>query len=357
MGSPVSSTVANLFMEDFEDRALSLATEKQFAPRLWKRYVDDVYSIIKLIFVSLLLDHLNNQHEQINITSEQEKDNKLAFLDTNTRRQNSRIVTSVFRKETHTNRVLSFESHHPVSAKRAVVLSLFDRVRTHFSKEDVEGQEKEKDLLFDVLRANGYPRLFVEQTLHKSELNRKRRLETKNECSQEKEKEEIKSVVVIPYVENVSEQVKRLLAPLGIKVVCKADKWQWRICSGLKDVIPMENKTGVVYEIDCNDCQASYIGETLRSIKTRIEEHKRHSRNGRFDLSAVAEHSIFNNHTIDWEGSKIIGREDRWHARKIKEALLISKHNPTMNKDKGTELSLSWLRLTQSPDQKSCPDR
>ena len=68
-----------------------------------------------------------------------------------------------------------------------------------------------------------------------------------------------------------------------------------------KDSIPVEKQTGVVYEISCKDCDDKYIGETLRSLKTRLAEHQRHTKDQRFDKSAVAEHATFNKHDIDWE--------------------------------------------------------
>ena len=50
MGSPVSAVIANLVMEDVEQRALASSPVK---PLFWKRYVDGVISavyIVKLTF-------------------------------------------------------------------------------------------------------------------------------------------------------------------------------------------------------------------------------------------------------------------------------------------------------------------
>ena len=44
MGSPVSAVVANLYMEHFEQIALGTAKNR---PRIWKRYVDDTFCIVK----------------------------------------------------------------------------------------------------------------------------------------------------------------------------------------------------------------------------------------------------------------------------------------------------------------------
>ena len=44
MGSPMSPVLANLYMEAFEDRALSTAGNP---PRWWKRFVDDTFVILK----------------------------------------------------------------------------------------------------------------------------------------------------------------------------------------------------------------------------------------------------------------------------------------------------------------------
>ena len=57
MGSPVSPVVANIYMEMFEDQALSSVQNR---PRMWKRYVDDTFCIMEKRHVRAFLVHLNS---------------------------------------------------------------------------------------------------------------------------------------------------------------------------------------------------------------------------------------------------------------------------------------------------------
>ena len=68
--------------------------------------------------------------------------------------------------------------------------------------------------------------------------------------------------MVIPYVAELSVRVKRV-----------------------KDPIPME-KSGVVYEVPCS-CGKAYIGETKRTLETRMKEHRAAARLGQLEKSAV----------------------------------------------------------------------
>lgn len=65
-------------MEVFEEQALATSPEP---PRIWKRYVDDTFTITKKNNVGNFLSHLNHQHPSICFTMETENDNKNAFLD------------------------------------------------------------------------------------------------------------------------------------------------------------------------------------------------------------------------------------------------------------------------------------
>ena len=97
------------------------------------------------------------------------------------------------------------------------------------------------------------------------------------------------------------------------------------MCSRIKDSIPMDKITGVVHQVNCSNCEASSVGETLRSVGTRFDEQAMHTRNCQIDLSVVGEHAKMEAHTIDWKGAKILESErgtiDATHE--VKEALMI----------------------------------
>ena len=101
MGSPVSVTIANLVMEDVEERALSSFTST--APLFWKRYVDDTCTAIHLDRIDEFHQHLNSIEPSIQFTCEVEKNNQLPFLDVLMKREeDGSISTSAYRKPTHT---------------------------------------------------------------------------------------------------------------------------------------------------------------------------------------------------------------------------------------------------------------
>ena len=126
MGSPVSVVVANLVMEDVEQRALVTFTGEK--PRFWKRYVDDTFTAIKLNLLQEFHDHLNSIVGSIQFTYEVEENGCLPFLDILVQRDDDGCLsTSVYRKKTHTDQYLGFHSHHPSSHKAAVVSTLLKR--------------------------------------------------------------------------------------------------------------------------------------------------------------------------------------------------------------------------------------
>ena len=70
-------------------------------------------------------------------------------------------------------------------------------------------------------------------------------------------------------MQGVSEPIKRVLAQVNIGVASKPHCMLSSVFRKPKDRIVESEKSGLVYEIPCRDCDAIYIGETGRSLKTR----------------------------------------------------------------------------------------
>ena len=128
MGSPVSVAVANLVMEDVEDRALDFWHPAHFLEtfRGWHLYSGTERED--------LLIHLNSIEESIQFTCEMESNGCLPFLDVLMSHQpDGSIQTSVYRKGAHTDCYLDYNSHHPLSHKKSVASTLINRAHTQNS--------------------------------------------------------------------------------------------------------------------------------------------------------------------------------------------------------------------------------
>ena len=79
MGGPASSTTAEIYMQAYERTAITTAMHP---PKVWERFVDDVYSILKRTHLENFFHHINNLHQNIKFTMEEESNGELAFLDT-----------------------------------------------------------------------------------------------------------------------------------------------------------------------------------------------------------------------------------------------------------------------------------
>ena len=114
MGSPLGPVIVEIFMVDLKRNVIpKLLTHMA----KWKRHVDDTITYIKPSSINYVLSVLNSFHKNIKFTLEEEKDNKISFLDVFILRNGNSIETTVYRKFAHNDVYLHWDSFSPNSWK------------------------------------------------------------------------------------------------------------------------------------------------------------------------------------------------------------------------------------------------
>ena len=262
MGSPLSPIVANLFMENLEEEAIR---SSPLQPKLWRRYVDDTFVIWPHGQEELqrFHQHLNGIHPSIHFTMEEEKECTLPFLDVLVSRGHDKLLTSVYRKPTHTERYIRLSSHHPHKTITGVLRCMKDRADNICGPET---RAEELRHLEDVFQANGFPATLVKKTLS-APPRVPRPPPSPTQPSQK--------TLCTPYVCGVSEKLKRICTRLNIRTVFTPAHTLKKTLMIVKNRVPEEKKKAVVYQVPCKDCHQLYTGESKRTLKVRLTEHRR----------------------------------------------------------------------------------
>ena len=237
----------------------------------------------------------------------------------------------MYRKPTHTDQYLQWDSHHHLSAKFSVIQTLSHRASTVCSKPELLQQEK--DHLRKALTKCNYPKWALDKV--EKRLNRStRQVNDGGTNSVQSANNEVtnKGHIVIPYTQGLCESIKKICGRYCIQTHFKGSP------TG-KD--PMVNQSGAIYWYQCGDltCDDEYIGETSRTFDERYKEHLK-------PPSAIHHHSSQTGHPTNHNNFQIIGREGHNLARNIKESIYIRVNNPTLNNNIGKfNLSHIWDRV------------
>ena len=72
--------------------------------------------------------------------------------------------------------------------------------------------------------------------------------------------------------------------------------------------VKKEDNSNVIYKINCQDCDFSYVGQTKRKLKTRIKEYKADI-NKSTNLLSVVCHQLNKDHVLNWNNILILDTE------------------------------------------------
>jgi hypothetical protein len=122
----------------------------------WFRQADDTMTAIHRDHVATFHAFLNSVHENIKWTFESKVDGPIDMLDLTILRQPDRsLELDVFRKPTHTNQYIAWDSDQPLQHKGSTILSLTRRA--HLLPTGHTRQTAELKRVHQALALNGYP--------------------------------------------------------------------------------------------------------------------------------------------------------------------------------------------------------
>ena len=146
--------------------------------------------------------------------------------------------------------------------------------------------------------------------------------------------------MTLPYVRGVSEAVRRILTPLGLRVSFRPNLTLQQMLVRLKDRIPENETTGVMYQVPCASCPATFVGQIGRYLDQELHEHRQAVELGDCTNSALAEHAWGFYHPVDWHNTKVLDHHQDVYQRLVLESVHIRSQPKPLNRDNGSMLQV-----------------
>jgi len=92
-----------------------------------------------------------------------------------------------------------------------------------------------------------------------------------------------------------------------------------------KDSLPTASRPNIVCKMNYLKCDASYVGQTKRTLNTRISEQRSHIRRDSAQSSVITNHRSEFGHDFDWDRMKMLDEELNFNKRFISEMIQYKK--------------------------------
>jgi len=142
-----------------------------------------------------------------------------------------------------------------------------------------------------------------------------------------------KKYVAIPFINPISLQIKKEFNKMDVRDINWAfkptNKFEHSIFTNTKDKISKSDKTNVIYQVNCSDCEQLYIGQTKQHVSKRINQHKSNCRSinpKQVEKTMLSSHANKNKHNFDFDNFKILHTESNRRKRELLESFYIAKN-------------------------------
>ena len=155
MGSPISSTVTEIYLQYIEEIYVKQWLDSKEII-YYKRYVDAILIIYdqNRMNEQTILHQINTIDKNLQFKITTQENNTINYLDISLCRNNSSIDINIFRKPTGTHTTIHFTSNHPHEQKIAAFRHHIHRMITFPITEKLK--QEEWNTILTIARNNGY---------------------------------------------------------------------------------------------------------------------------------------------------------------------------------------------------------
>ena len=191
------------------------------------------------------LQQLNSLDPNIKLTQENLTNIPYRSLISSSLSMNTVNQPNVYRKPTHTDQYLQFDSHHPMIHKLGVIRTLEHRANVVISETDE--REKEKAHIKSSLRKCGYPEWAFQKAGVKS------RRTNNTDRADKGQGRTTRANITIPFVAGISKKIKNSFNAHGISTCYKPWNTLRQKLVRVKDSVPKAKGANIVYGVKCGD--------------------------------------------------------------------------------------------------------
>ena len=356
MGGKLSGALANIFVNMLEEKILPKYI-KNNKILLYVRFVDDCLLVVRKRNKSQILEEFNKFDKDLKWTVEEMKNGKLTFLDTEITLEESALNLYQYRKPNSDSLTNYKFSVAPKAYKNGLISGEVHRANNCTSTEkslDVALENLEK-----ILEKNAYPKKLVKEKIREIKDRNFGPSEFKQKRNAEFNDPNITHVTIgLPYTSfrcsNVASNIHKILNKytpnFKLRFAFRTIKLSSLITPHLKPRTDYFHTSNLVYQFEC-ECSSTYIGHTKQLFEWRIYGHKNDTNshiNKHITNCHLFKQHFFENYGSEFGATVPNGNANReymkshfsilqrnlhnYHLRTTHEGLLITLHNPDLNK-------------------------
>ena len=210
-------------------------------------------------------NNINSMDPAIQFTTEEQKqDGSMPFLDILvTPQEDGSLTTRVYRKPTHTEQYLQWDSHHNLASKYSVINTLIHRAKAVWSSSQLLKEELKH--VEEVLTQCKYPRWAFQKILREQENKKKKKRKERNITTQKR------CHIVVPYTKGLCESYKSICSKYGVQAYFKGNKLK-NLLMLPKDKDEMKKQSNIIYCYRCGrNVMMSILGSQPGPLKKDLK--------------------------------------------------------------------------------------